>query len=114
MIPEGNPHAKTAGKSGRSHISAQHQPGKFALSMLEARRSKNLTFPSLCLGQNAKTKQFQKASPYGLASQRALANGCRWMVDPRLVGCAAPGNVPGQGNTKERLSKLKATSPQRK
>ena len=36
------------------------------------------------------------------------------MVDPRVVGCAAPGNVPGQGNTQERLSKLKATSPQRK
>ncbi len=36
------------------------------------------------------------------------------MVDPRVVGCAAPGNVLGQVNTKERLSKLKATSPQRK
>ena len=35
------------------------------------------------------------------------------MVDPRDVGCAAPGNVPGLGNTQERLSKLKATSPQR-
>ena len=36
------------------------------------------------------------------------------MVDPRVVGCAARGNVPSQGNTQERLSKLKATSPQRK
>ncbi len=35
------------------------------------------------------------------------------MVDPRVFECTAPGNVPGQGNTYERLSKLKATSPQR-
>ena len=36
------------------------------------------------------------------------------MVDTRVLGCAAPGNVPGQVNIKERLSKLKATSPRRK
>ena len=37
-------------------ISAQHQPGKFAFSMLEARRSKDLTCPSLSWSQHAKTK----------------------------------------------------------
>ena len=58
-------------------ISAQHQPGQFALSMLEARRSKNLTCFSLCWSQHAKTKQFQKPSPYELASHRALANSLR-------------------------------------
>ena len=51
-------------------ISAQHQPGKFALSMLNATRSNNNSFPLHCLGQNAKTKQFQKPSPYELASNR--------------------------------------------
>jgi hypothetical protein len=43
-------------------ISAQHQPGKFAHFMLEARRSNNPTCPSFCFGQNAKTKQFLKPS----------------------------------------------------
>ena len=36
------------------------------------------------------------------------------MVDPRVFECAAPGKSPGQSNTYERLSKIKATSPQRK
>ena len=36
------------------------------------------------------------------------------IIDPRVFGCAAPGKVPGQGNTRERLSKLKAASPHRK
>jgi hypothetical protein len=35
-------------------ISAQQQPGKLALFMSEARRSKNLTYPSLCWSQHAK------------------------------------------------------------
>ena len=34
------------------------------------------------------------------------------LYSPR--GCAAPGSVPGQGNTQERLSKLEAASSQRK
>ena len=38
----------------------------------------------------------------------------KWIIDPRAVGCAAPGIVPGQGNTQERLSKLKTASPHRK
>jgi hypothetical protein len=58
-------------------ISAQHQPSKLAPSMLEAKRSNHLTFTSLCFGQDAKTKQFQKPSPYELASNRALANRLR-------------------------------------
>jgi hypothetical protein len=45
--------------------------------MLEAKRSNHLTFTSLCFGQDAKTKQFQKPSPYELASNRALANRLR-------------------------------------
>lgn len=36
------------------------------------------------------------------------------LVDPQVFGCAAPGIVPGQGNTQECLSKLKTASPQRK
>ena len=36
------------------------------------------------------------------------------MVDPRVLECAAPGKAPGQSNTYERLSKIKAASPQRK
>ena len=35
-------------------------------------------------------------------------------IDPKVFGCAAPGIVQDQGNTQERLSKLKATSPHRK
>ena len=65
-----------------------------------ARRSMYLTCPSLCFCQNAKTQLFQKPSPYGLASHRALSNSLRWMVDPRVVGCAAPGNVPGHGQAR--------------
>ena len=38
----------------------------------------------------------------------------RKLIDPKVFGCAAPGDVPGQGNTKERLSKLKTASPHRK
>ncbi len=37
-------------------ITALQQPGKLAPSMLEARRSKSLTCPSLCWSQHAKTK----------------------------------------------------------
>ena len=36
------------------------------------------------------------------------------VIDPKVFGCAAPGKVPGQGNTQERLSKLKTASPQEK
>ena len=36
------------------------------------------------------------------------------MVDPRVFECAAHGKALGQSNTYERLSKLKATSPQRR
>jgi len=36
------------------------------------------------------------------------------LIDPQVFGCAAPGGVPGQGNTQERLSKLKTASPHRK
>jgi hypothetical protein len=45
--------------------------------MLGDRKSKNLTCPSLCCGQLANTKQFQKPSPYELAWHRALANSLR-------------------------------------
>ena len=38
----------------------------------------------------------------------------REIIDPKVFGCAAPGKVPGQGNTQERLSKLKTASPQGK
>jgi len=33
------------------------------------------------------------------------------IIDPKVFGCAAPDNVPGQGNTRERLSKLETASP---
>ena len=38
----------------------------------------------------------------------------RCFIDPKVFGCAAPGNVPDQGNTQERLSKLKTASSPRK
>ena len=65
----------------------------------------------------------QQGTPKG-RQQRAAGGGQRSSTRTRRPqadialysprGCAAPGSVPGQGNTQERLSKLEAASSQRK
>ena len=57
-------------------ISALQQPGKLAPSMLESRRSKSLTCPSLCWSQHAKTKGPLSSDLGCLGVARVWGNRC--------------------------------------
>ena len=82
----------------------------FLLGRLIIRRSMDRI--PLLLGCGVKCEVSLKRGRIGVWRESSRPHVKR-IIDPRVFGCAAPGVVPSQGNTQERLSKLKTASPHR-